>query len=116
MAQSNPSFMNGVPELLILRLLQAREMYGYELVQTIRAETGNVISLGEGVVYPALHALEKQRALKSRRKDVGGRTRVYYSVTASGAKRLTALSTQWARITGAVGTLMGEARHAAAAI
>ena len=64
MARSNPSFMNGVPELLILRLLQEREMYGYELVQAIRAETDNVISLGEGVVYPALHALEKQRALK----------------------------------------------------
>ncbi len=36
MATTNPSFMNGVPELLVLRLLRGREMYGYEIVQAIR--------------------------------------------------------------------------------
>lgn len=116
MARSNPSFMNGVPELLILRLLQGREMYGYELVQAIRAETDNVISLGEGVVYPALHALEKQRALKSRRKDFGGRTRVYYAVTPAGTKRLTALATQWSTLASAIGNLIQEERHAPARV
>ena len=55
---TNPSFMNGVPELLILRTLEAREMYGYELVQAIQARTNQAIKIGEGVVYPALHALE----------------------------------------------------------
>ena len=33
---TNPSFMNGVPELLILRALESGEMYGYELVQAIQ--------------------------------------------------------------------------------
>ena len=37
---TNPNFMNGVPELLILRLLQQEEMYGYEIVQAIRDRTG----------------------------------------------------------------------------
>ena len=31
--RSNPDFLNGVPELLILSLLSRRPMYGYELVQ-----------------------------------------------------------------------------------
>jgi PadR family transcriptional regulator PadR len=44
--------MNGVPELLILRLLQQEEMYGYEIVQAIRSRTDAVIAVGEGVVYP----------------------------------------------------------------
>ena len=114
MARSNPHFMNGVPELVILRLLQKQEMYGYELVQAIRAETGDVISLGEGVVYPALHALEKQRALKSRRKDINGRTRVYYAVTESGVKRVTSLSTKWSSLAGAIGTLIKDEHYAAA--
>jgi hypothetical protein len=35
--ETNPNFMNGVPELLILRLLQQEEMYGYEIVQAIRS-------------------------------------------------------------------------------
>jgi PadR family transcriptional regulator PadR len=111
---ANPNFMNGVPELLILRLLEAREMYGYELVQAIKAETGNAISLGEGVVYPVLHALEREGALKSRRKTVSGRTRVYYTVTAKGTKRLSGLVSEWNRIESALRRFAQEGRHAPA--
>jgi PadR family transcriptional regulator PadR len=111
---ANPNFMNGVPELLILRLLRAREMYGYELVQAIKAETGNAISLGEGVVYPVLHALEREGALKSRRKSVNGRTRVYYTVTAKGTKRLGGLVSEWNRIETALRRLATETNHAPA--
>ena len=39
---TNPNFMAGVPELMILRLLQNRPMYGYEIVEAIRTETGDV--------------------------------------------------------------------------
>jgi PadR family transcriptional regulator PadR len=114
MSLTNPNFMNGVPELLILRLLEGREMYGYELVQAIRMETSDVISIGEGVVYPVLHSLEGRGALKSRRKTVNGRTRVYYTVTRNGAKHLAGLVDQWSRITGAVRHLVKETGHAPA--
>ena len=90
--------MSGVPELLLLRLLDQREMYGYELVRSIRNVTGEAISLGEGVIYPVLHSLERGGALKAKRKAVGGRTRVYYSLTAKGRKRLAALSGEWQRV------------------
>jgi PadR family transcriptional regulator PadR len=98
MAQTNPPFMTGIPELLLLRLLAHREMYGYELVRAVRLTTGDAISLGEGVIYPALHSLERQGALRSKRKDVDGRTRVYYSVTAKGQRRLERLHGEWQRI------------------
>ena len=98
MAQSNPPFMSGVPELLLLRLLDNREMYGYELVRSIREVTSEAISLGEGVIYPVLHSLERNGSLKSRRKPVGGRTRVYYSVTKKGRERLETLQNDWQRI------------------
>jgi PadR family transcriptional regulator, regulatory protein PadR len=98
MAQSNPPFMSGVPELLLLRLLDNREMYGYELVRSIREVTSEAISLGEGVIYPVLHSLERNGSLKSRRKPVGGRTRVYYSVTRKGRERLEKLQNDWQRI------------------
>ncbi|NCF14318.1 MAG: PadR family transcriptional regulator [Gammaproteobacteria bacterium] len=98
MAQSNPPFMSGVPELLLLRLLNDREMYGYELVRSIREVTSEAISLGEGVIYPVLHSLERNGSLKSRRKPVGGRTRVYYSVTRKGRERLEKLQNDWQRI------------------
>jgi PadR family transcriptional regulator PadR len=108
--------MAGVPELMILRLLQDREMYGYELVQAIRAQTRAIVALSEGVVYPVLHGLEKDGALKSQRREVGGRSRVYYTLTARGVRRLFDLTDNWTRLNGAVaailrGGLPGEVRR-----
>lgn len=108
MAQSNPPFMSGVPELLVLRVLSHGEMYGYELVKRIRVITGNAISLGEGVVYPSLYGLEERGALKSRRKLVNGRSRVYYAITAKGQRRLADLTGEWHRITDGISTALGE--------
>ncbi len=111
MPKSNPPFMSGVPELLVLRLLARQEMYGYELVKAVRAATGEAIALGEGVVYPVLHSLEKSRALSATRKPVNGRTRVYYALTAIGRKRLDALTGDWRRIQTGIESVLAETHH-----
>lgn len=100
--------------MLLLRLLGDEEMYGYELVRAIRRVTGDTITLGEGVIYPALHTLERNGALRSRRKPVGGRTRVYYSLTAKGQKRLERLTEEWRRIQSGVDTALAGAGIAGA--
>ncbi len=112
MAQTNPPFMSGVPELLLLRLLDQHEMYGYDLVRSVRKVTGEAISLGEGVIYPALHSLERNGSLKSRRKPVGGRTRVYYSLTGKGRQRLDKLQNDWRRIQGGITNALELPSHA----
>jgi PadR family transcriptional regulator PadR len=112
MGSTNPSFMNGVPELLVLRLLRNGEMYGYQLVQAIREETREVVSLGEGVVYPVLHALEGAGAITSRRRSVNGRSRIYYALSPQGASRLSQLTTLWSRLTGAVQQVLVGGGHA----
>ena len=110
----NPDFMNGVPELLILRLLKDREMYGYDLATAIREATGGEISLGEGVIYPTLHDLERQNLVGSSHRKVGGRTRIYYRLTGKGEKRLADQTSRWARLVQAVATcIKGESGHAA---
>lgn len=109
--ETNPSFMNGVPELLILRLLEDTEMYGYEIVQAIRDRTDAVIVVGEGVVYPVLHALERAGALQSRRRTVAGRSRIYYSVTKAGSRRLAELAAQWTSLTGAIQKTLAGGRY-----
>jgi PadR family transcriptional regulator PadR len=106
MADTNPYFMNGVPELLILQILKDREMYGYELVEEIRHRSDDVIAVGEGVVYPVLHALERSGALESRRAKVNGRSRVYYRITPQGSSRLAGLSDTWSRIADAIRQVM----------
>lgn len=110
---NSASFMNGVPELLILRLLREREMYGYEIVQAIRSLTDDVVAIGEGVAYPVLHALEKSGAVTARRLTVNGRSRIYYALSDQGASRLDELSALWGRVTGAVQQVLGGAAHAA---
>jgi PadR family transcriptional regulator PadR len=108
----NPDFMNGVPELLVLRLLKEREMYGYDLVSAIREATGGEIALGEGVIYPTLHELEAGGFLCARRKAVNGRTRIYYGLTPKGNQRLKERITRWSRLTTAIATCMqGEKAH-----
>jgi PadR family transcriptional regulator, regulatory protein PadR len=109
--QTNPNFMNGVPELLILRLLEDAEMYGYEIVQAIRDSTDAVIVVGEGVVYPVLHGLERAGALRSRRKTVAGRSRIYYSVTKAGSRRLGDLAAQWTNLAAAIQKTLVGGQH-----
>ena len=106
------TYMPGVPELMLLHLLHDREMYGYEIVQAIALKSGQVVTPGEGVVYPLLHGLEKNGALKSRRKTVNGRSRVYYKLTAHGEKRLTTLTDRWSMLNGAVEAVLGTSPHA----
>jgi PadR family transcriptional regulator PadR len=106
--------MAGVPELMILRLLQERAMYGYQLVQAIRTQTGDVVSLGEGAVYTVLHALERDGALSTRRKVVDGRSRVYYSLTARGLRRYRELAGTWTALAGAIRSVIGGAGDASA--
>jgi PadR family transcriptional regulator PadR len=106
MAQTNPPFLTGVPELLVLRMLSGREMYGYEIVKAMRLVTGEAIGFGEGVIYPVLHALEEGGALKARRKSVNGRERVYYAVTTKGKRRLEHLSDEWRRVSSGVNSAL----------
>jgi PadR family transcriptional regulator len=108
---TNPNFMNGVPELLILRLLRKEEMYGYQIVECIRDRTGSVITIGEGVVYPVLHGLERDGALKSRRKTVNGRSRIYYSMTRAGERRLAELSESWSSLAAAIHRMLKGGHH-----
>lgn len=112
MGQTNPPFMSGVPELLLLRLLAQREMYGYELVKSIRLVTSEAISLGEGVIYPVLHGLERNGALKAKHKSVKGRKRVYYSLTAKGKRRLEKLAAEWDRIQSGINASLDNVSHA----
>ena len=112
MERNNPPFMSGVPELLLLKLLADDELYGYEIVRKIRVATGDAISLGEGVVYPVLHALEAAGALRSRRRMVNGRERVYYTATKQGRARLARLADHWTRINEGIRLALSEVIHA----
>jgi PadR family transcriptional regulator PadR len=108
---SDLSFMSGVPELLVLRLLQREEMYGYQIVRAIGEATGKVIEVGEGSVYPILHAMEKNKWVASRRKTLDGRTRIYYRLTERGETQLQKTVSRWAEISAAVNRVLGPSHE-----
>ena len=111
MKRTNPNFLNGVPELIVLRLLSQHEMYGYEIVKAIQSKTEDALAFGEGCIYPLLHHLEQTRSVNSRRKEVSGRSRHYYRLTPRGSKRLEELSKEWKAVAAGVSLFM-EAQHA----
>lgn len=107
MNKTNPSFLNGVPELLVLQLLSRREMYGYELVKEIQAQSHEAFSFGEGCIYPYLHWLEETKLVSSRRVEAARRSRNYYRLTPRGRKRLEALTAEWNRVAQGVSLILG---------
>jgi len=106
------SFAAEVSELLLLRLLSEREMYGYELAKAVQTLTRQRLRLGEGLLYPLLHALEKHGLLRSRRETVAGRPRIYYRTTAGGRRHLTKLMAHWRETRALVSFALGESSHA----
>jgi len=109
--RTNPDFINGVPELLLLSLLSRRPMYGYELVQAIRASTNETLEFGEGCIYPILHRLEADGHLASKREMVAGRSRVVYRITAKGSKQLASTTTTWKQIVQAINHALKGGEH-----
>ena len=106
MSRTNPNFLNGVPELVILTLLSRRPMYGYELVKAIQRQSQEQLAFGEGCIYPILHYLEAQKLLRSQQRKVDGRSRHYYELTVRGRKRLEELTGQWEGVVQAVAWVM----------
>jgi PadR family transcriptional regulator PadR len=71
-----------------------------------------VITAGEGVVYPVLHGLENEGAVRSKRQAVNGRSRVYYSLTPAGRRRLEEMSGVWKRVANAIQSMLEGGQNA----
>jgi PadR family transcriptional regulator, regulatory protein PadR len=89
--------MRGAGPVAVLKLLeQRREMYGYELVETIADKSNGVLAMGQSTLYPMLYNLEAKGLVKSQwRETESGRQRKYYALTDRGRARLAAETKQW---------------------
>src|SRR5437868_6630770 len=111
MNEGSPTLMSGVPELVVLRLLTQHEMYGYEIARALKLGSQGALDLGEGVLYPALHALEARGLLRARSLQVDGRKRIYYAVTPRGRRRLERLIENWRRVSTGVELVLGATSY-----
>ena len=105
---SKSYFINGVPEMLVLRLLSQQEMYGYQLVAAIRDRSAETFHFGEGCLYPILHRLAGLGHLTTRREVVEGRPRYYYKASGKGRKYLSQLTEEWTHVVRGTQAILGE--------
>ena len=87
--------MSGSLTMLLLRLLEEKDMYGYEMIDTLRKKSCNVFELKAGTLYPLLHGLEEKGLLKAYEQEYVGKTRKYYSITKEGRGVLEAKKAEW---------------------
>ena len=103
------SLATGSMALLLLSLLSQKEMYGYEMIESLRKQSNNVFELKAGTLYPLLHGLEEKQLLTSCEKEVGGKVRKYYAITKEGRKELKKKREAWQEYAGAVSSVIGGA-------
>lgn len=96
------SLISGSTSMLILRLLEESDMYGYEMIENLKQKSQNVFNLKAGTLYPLLHSLESRGYLKSYEKGANGKVRKYYSLTKEGKKYLNEKKEEWQEYTKAV--------------
>ena len=98
--------ISGSMTMLLLRLLDEKDMYGYEMIDTLRKKSNNVFELKAGTLYPLLHTLEEKGMLKSYEQDFAGKTRKYYSITKEGKGVLEQKTSEWNEYKNAVSSVL----------
>ena len=98
--------------MVILQTLQWGPRHGYALSKAIRTNSGEILKVDTGSLYPALHRLERKGwiAAEWKKSDMGPRLRVY-RLTKSGRKQLLAERSQWEKFTTAIAGIMSPAKE-----
>src|SRR5919202_3662165 len=101
--QDKIELLQGTLDLLVLQTLQWGPQHGYGIGQAIRANSGDVLRVDTGSLYPALHRLERQHWVSSEWKVSDNNQRVkVYRLTAEGKKQLASERSRWEQFSEAV--------------
>jgi transcriptional regulator len=106
---SSPNLLQGTLDLLILHALQRGPLHGYAIAQTIHLLSNEVLSVEEGLLYPALHRLELDGAITATwGASENNRKAKYYRLTRNGQKLLAEQEQTWTRLSGAVARVLSR--------
>jgi PadR family transcriptional regulator, regulatory protein PadR len=105
--------LQGTLDLLILRTLQWGSQHGHGIAQAIRANSGELLQVETGSLYPALHRLEKQGWLASEWGTSPNNQRAkFYKLTPKGKKQLAAEQSKWELLVQAIAGVLRPAGEA----
>ena len=104
---SIPDLLPGTLDLLILRTLQNESMHGWAISERIQQISQDVLQVNQGSLYPALHRLEHRGWIEAEWaiSELGRRAK-YYQLTSAGRRQLAVETSEWERMTAAIGRVM----------
>lgn len=87
----------GLLDMLVLKLLEKQEKYGYQIISELRERSEGRFSLKEGTLYPVLYRLEEDHLIKSKWSEASGKRvpRKYYVITDQGLQDLKEIEALW---------------------
>ena len=101
--------LQGTLDMLILRAIAKEPQHGWAIAQRIQLVSDNVLQVGQGSLYPALHRLEYKGWIRAEwGASENNRKARFYSLTAAGRKQLNAELANWTRLTDAVNLVLQE--------
>ena len=110
---SDPDLKKGSTPALILAVLADGPRHGYAIAREIERRSRDALQVGEGALYPALRALEREGRVVSRwETQPSGPARRVYELTEEGRAELARQVAAWRRFTEAVNTVLGGSPHA----
>ena len=102
--------IQGTLDLLVLKALSREPIHGWGIAKRIEQLSDDVLSVGQGSLYPALHRLEQQGWISAEWKDSElGRSAKFYSLTREGKKQLERELKSWTRLSSAVALVIQRA-------
>jgi transcriptional regulator len=102
--------LQGTLDLLILKTIAKEPLHGWGIAKRIQVLSGDVLSVGQGSLYPALHRLEQHGWITAEWKDSDlGRPAKFYALTREGKKQLDRELKTWDRLSSAVQLLIENA-------
>lgn len=102
------NLVQGSMGMMLMRLLEEKDMYGYEMIEQLRSRSNQVFELKAGTLYPLLHSLEAKGYLQAYEQEAGGKKRKYYKLTASGRKYASQKKQEWQQYQAAVANVLGS--------
>lgn len=103
----NTELVGSTVEMLVLKLLSERAMYGYEIIQIVNERTGGEFNWKEGTLYPVLHRMEGGGYLKTEwQLGDTGKKRKYYMLTEKGLSRAESKVKEWNKFAHSVNAVL----------
>ena len=95
--------VQGTLDLLILKVIALEPMHGWAIAQRIKQVSNDVLQVGQGSLYPALHKLEQQGWIEAHWGESDNNRRAkYYTITREGRRFLKQEAAQWERLSAAI--------------